>query len=208
MANACGGVAVLGSNAGYWLMRGPGGLLISRKRDGSLRLRRLGTVVGAWILVVLLVPFLVLMGASSSYGSVSEGLGLLLTGASFGMLARRAALCPCLVLSPDGTFQEVSPLKKRLFPSSEIESVVSRSGGLWLTRNGAEGGVWAFSPSWIGHRSARSARKAVLEWMDGSGREGSRGREARAKDDAFYFGLADFLIVVLPFVTVWFVRLI
>ncbi|WP_405870991.1 hypothetical protein OHB11_09265 [Streptomyces zaomyceticus] len=141
------------------------GLFISRKPDGSLHLRRKGTVISAWAAMAVLDPVLLLAGLAAVEEQGFTGSGLLIFLGIFNSACVRSGLRPRVVLEPDGNVQDVTPLsvaRVRIAKSGDIE--VSRN-GLAVLQGGRPHYVWSFSASAIGARSAQSARKAILDWL-------------------------------------------
>lgn len=178
---------------------GTRGLFIKHKRDGSIHLRRKGTVIFAWFAILSLSPFLTLFGLAEVEEYGFRGVGVhLATGLIFAIIIRGAIRCR-VVLLPDGSLRDVGPFVETTFSEQGALSAKSDNNGLVIVHSGREHGIWAFSQSVIGGRSARSARNYVDAWSkEGHGQlVGSAG--ARIEKKA-YIRPADVFLLVVPFV--------
>ncbi|NEA16767.1 hypothetical protein [Streptomyces halstedii] len=176
------------------------GVFASRKRDGSVHLRRKGTVVFGWLTMLLLSPVLILLGLAEVEEKGFHGIGALLVIGCLDAMVTRVGIRCRVILDPGGTVRDVSPLLVTSIPIREIHSVACVHNGLMIELPSGGHGVWSFAPSLIGGRSARAARKVIAGWLaetretlpaEGAGEGGAR---------RVYVTLPDVFFLLGPFV--------
>ncbi|WP_162888412.1 hypothetical protein [Streptomyces cavourensis] len=155
--------------------------------------------------IIILGPFLALFGLAEVEKSGFRGIGIHLTaGIIFAAIARGAIGCK-IVLDQNGSVRGVGPVVETIFSGGESMSVKCENNGLMIVHSGREYGVWSFSQSAIGGRSARSARGFIDSWLKGDGRQISE--HASSVERRVYLRPTDVLLLVVPFVVPLLMRL-
>ncbi|MER8237223.1 hypothetical protein [Streptomyces sp. NPDC094049] len=116
-------------------------------------------------MLLVVNPVLLLAGLAAVEEHGVRGAGILVSLGCANVFFVRAGIRPRVVLCPDGTVRDVTPLTVAHVRISKKEDVVSSRNGLSLTASGGEVFFWAFSPSAIGGRSTRNALAQVRQWV-------------------------------------------
>ncbi|MFJ6102197.1 hypothetical protein ACIQHY_14500 [Streptomyces sp. NPDC092359] len=127
-------------------------------------LRRTGTVVAVWCALLVVNPVLLLAGLAAVGERGVRGVRIRVFLGCGNVFFVRAGIRPGIVLCPDGTVRDVTPLPVAPVRISKKEDAVSSRNGLALTMSRGEVFFWAFSPSAIGGRSTRNAVTQVRQW--------------------------------------------
>ncbi|WP_406411922.1 hypothetical protein OG923_23795 [Streptomyces halstedii] len=176
------------------------GAFVSRKRDGSVHIRRKGTVLFGWITIALISPAIILMGLAEVEEKGFHGIWALLFIGGLDAVIIRAGIRGRVILDQDGFVRDVSPLFVTSFPSSYITSITCKNSGLFINVPDGTHGVWSFAPSLIGGRSAGNARKVITQWLAET-RNTSPAKEAgERKTRMLYVTLADVFFLAMPFI--------
>ncbi|MFE7056088.1 hypothetical protein F610DRAFT_06911 [Streptomyces sp. LaPpAH-199] len=175
------------------------GVLVNRRKDGSIRLRRKGTVVFAWMAIVPFCPGFLLLGIAGVEQYGFRGVGGLYVMGMLILLMIRACIRPCIVLEADGSIRNIGPLLEVTVPMEEGISVRCENNGLMIVRAKGESGVWSFSQSRLGGRSAHNARKFIARWLK-ERREPPPGRGSVGRNWKVHFTFVDVLLLVGPWV--------
>ncbi|MFJ9638577.1 hypothetical protein [Streptomyces sp. NPDC101178] len=158
----------------------------------------------AWAAIIILGPFLALFGLAEVEKSGFRGIGIhLAAGMIFSVIARGAIGCR-IVLDPSGSVRDVGPVVEKKFLGRESLSVKCENNGLMIVHSGREYGVWSFSQSVIGGRSARSARDFIDSWLKEDGRKISA--RASSVEQRVYLRPTD-VVLLVPFVVPLLMRL-
>ncbi|MFJ3301425.1 hypothetical protein [Streptomyces bacillaris] len=158
----------------------------------------------AWAAIILLGPFLALFGLAEVEKSGFRGIGIhLAAGIIFATIARGAIGCN-IVLDPNGSVRDIGPVVEKIFPGGKSLSVKCENNGLMIVHSGREYGVWSFSQSAIGGRSARSARGFIDSWLKEGG--GQVSERASSVERRVYLRPTD-VVLLVPFVVPLLMRL-
>ncbi|MER5629857.1 hypothetical protein [Streptomyces nitrosporeus] len=123
---------------------------MSRKKDGSIHLRRRGTVIFGWLVMAVISPVMVLAGLAEVEGKGFRGIPILLLIGGFDAMIVRVGIRSRLILSRDGFVWDVGPLFVTYIPNRDILSVACEGNGLLINLPGGAHGVWSFSQSLMG----------------------------------------------------------
>ncbi|MCX4674043.1 hypothetical protein OG413_01695 [Streptomyces sp. NBC_01433] len=141
------------------------GIFVRRKKNGSIHLRRKGTVIFGWLGILPLSPFMILFGLAEVEAHGFRGTGILGVTALIDVLIIRATITSRVVIDRDGVLWDVGPFIRTAIPRKEIMSVRCENNGLMIALPRHSHGIWSFSQSLIGGRSARSARRFIAAWL-------------------------------------------
>ncbi|MEV5687470.1 hypothetical protein AB0L68_30400 [Streptomyces sp. NPDC052164] len=172
------------------------GIFVRRKKDGSIHLRRKGTVIFGWLAILPLSPVLVLSGLAEIEVHGFRGTGILGVTALIDVLIIRATITSRVIVDRDGLLWDVGPFIRTAIPRKEITSVQCENNGLMIALSRHSHGIWSFSQSMIGGRSARSARRFIAAWLKEGGEipaaaSGSGGKR-------IYIQPVDALLLMVP----------
>ncbi|MER5982258.1 hypothetical protein [Streptomyces sp. NPDC001787] len=145
------------------------GIFVGRKKDGSVHLRRKGTVIFGWLAILPLSSVLILFGMAEIEAHGFRGTGILGVTAVIDVLIIRATITSRVIADRGGLLWDVGPFVRTAIPREEIKSVRCENNGLMITLPRHSHGIWSFSQSMIGGVSARSARRFIAAWLEEGG---------------------------------------
>ncbi|MFI1934522.1 hypothetical protein [Streptomyces sp. NPDC020330] len=168
-----------------------------RRGDGSIHLRRKGTVVFGWAAILSLCPVLVLFGLADVEKYGFRGVGVLWVTGFVSAMIIRGTIRPRVILEPDGSIRNIGPFLEMVAFRDEGLSVTCENNGLMIVCADGEQGAWSFSQSLLGGRSARNARKFIGTWLKEE-RKCSSGRAVAGRRGRVHVGLVDVFLLVAP----------